>query len=414
MFDLEEIERREKEWDEQLKKNIFIENTSDESYEDEEDENFDSSMTQYEFHVSERLHNARIDAILADFMPDLSRSQCASLVDDGCVSILHDTSTTSNSTRILRKSERVEQGNIIQVLYAQRSTPLEIKAQNIPLDVLFEDEHMIVINKEAGMVVHPAVGNWDGTIVNALAYYLAHKSPFGPGEFLPNINSLSDEPDEEGEVTTFRPGIVHRLDKGTSGILVVAKTHQALATLSSFFARRQVQKTYLAITVGNPGTAMIDKPIGRHPLNRQKMRVVPEPTRRVARKMVPSPLVSKKGRKALSHVQSLAYDSKLSLVQVRIETGRTHQIRVHLQDRKTPIYGDDIYGIPDWNKKLAKSYDIHRPLLHAHKLEICHPVNGEKMVFQAPMPQDMSCVAQAIWNEGKLIRPELFFDTIIP
>jgi 23S rRNA pseudouridine1911/1915/1917 synthase len=193
----------------------------------------------------------------------------------------------------------------------------------------------------------------------------------------------------------------------------VAKTHQALATLSSFFARIQVQKTYLAITVGNPGHALIDKPIGRHPLHRQKMRVVPEhttTTRRIVRKVdsTRTPLVTKKGRRAISHVQSLASDSKLSLVQVRIETGRTHQIRVHLQDRKTPIYVDDIYGIPDWNKRLAKMYNIHRPLLHAYKLEICHPIHGDTMIFQAPMPQDVSLVAQAIWNEGIITRPEIF------
>jgi 23S rRNA pseudouridine1911/1915/1917 synthase len=266
------------------------------------------------------------------------------------------------------------------------------------------------------MVVHPAVGNWDGTIVNALAYYLSNKSPYGPGEFLFNSSHPTDATrsemtiqGKEGEVMAFRPGIVHRLDKGTSGVLVVAKTHQALAILSAFFARRQVQKTYLAITIGNPGkNVVIDKPIGRHPLHRQKMRVVPELSQRVMRDELHASSRKGMGRRAISHVQTLRFDSKLSVCQVRIETGRTHQIRVHLQDRKTPIYGDDIYGIPDWNKRLSKSYDIHRPLLHAHKLEINHPIHGHKMVFQAPMPKDMSLVAQSIWNDGIDERPELF------
>jgi len=164
MFDLEEIERREKEWDDQLKKSTSEDDDDDISDESYEDEFLDSPTTLYEFHVSEKLHDARIDAILAEFMPELSRSQCATLVDDGCVSILLD-GTSENTTRIDRKSTRVERGNTIQVVYTERSTSVDIKAQDIPLDILYEDECMIVINKQAGMVVHPAVGNWVSKVI---------------------------------------------------------------------------------------------------------------------------------------------------------------------------------------------------------------------------------------------------------
>lgn len=204
------------------------------------------------------------------------------------------------------------------------------------------------------------------------------------------------------------------MDKGTTGILVVAKSTQALGALSSAFAERTVKKTYLAISVGNPGKrVVIDKPIGRHPIHRQKMRVVPDPHRRDSSGVAPKDRLvgspsSKSGRRALSYVDTLAFDGKLSLVQVRIETGRTHQIRVHLQDRHTPIYGDEVYGIADWNKRLLKSHGIARPLLHAYRLELDHPVSGERMVFTAPLAEDMKTIANNIWPDGKEELPEVF------
>jgi 23S rRNA pseudouridine1911/1915/1917 synthase len=301
--------------------------------------------------------------------------------------------------------------------------PIEILAQDLPLNILYEDEHMIVLNKAAGMVVHPAAGNWDGTVVNALAFYLA-KSPYGGGDFVGDdgkVNKLDvaksiEVVGTEGESVSFRPGIVHRLDKGTTGILVVAKTTRALGTLSAAFAARKVKKTYLAVTVGNPGKRVtIDKPIGRHPMQRQRMRVVPDPHKRDSSGMAPKDRMdrggtslSQQGRRALSHVDTLAFDGKLSVVQVRIETGRTHQIRVHLQDRHTPIYGDDVYGLADWNRRLFKMHAIERPLLHAYRLEVDHPATGEHMVFVAPMAEDMSRLAKAVWPQGKEEAPELF------
>ncbi|KAL9188465.1 hypothetical protein ACHAXT_006843 [Thalassiosira profunda] len=297
--------------------------------------------------------------------------------------------------------------------------PTEIIAQNIPLDVLFEDEHMIVVNKRAGMVVHPAAGNWDGTLVNALAHYLTNESPFGAGEFFTDSEQSEGTSDDSkvamndddvnqndavtNSVSTLRPGIVHRLDKGTTGVLVVAKTSSALATLSEAFAERRVKKQYLAVAIGNPGEDQwINKPIGRHPLHRQKMRVVPDPSAsmpgRQARLTGPtSTSVAKQGRPALSHIHTIHYDGKLSVVQVKIATGRTHQIRVHLQDHGTPIYGDDVYGLSDWNKSLSRQRGITRPLLHAQRLKVEHPVTGEPMVFEAEVADDLMGVIKAIW-----------------
>lgn len=276
---------------------------------------------------------------------------------------------------------------------------------------------MIVINKRAGMVVHPAAGNWDGTVVNALAYYLTNESTHGAGDFFTENGEEVAESDNSGNafdavtnsISTLRPGIVHRLDKGTTGVLVVAKTSSALQTLSEAFADRKVKKQYLAIAIGNPGDDQwIDKPIGRHPLHRQRMRVVPDASSSMPKGQTrltgaKSTLLAKQGRGALSHIHTIAHNGKMSVVQVRIATGRTHQIRVHLQDHGTPIYGDDVYGLADYNKSLSQQRGISRPLLHAQRLEINHPVTGENMVFEAEVPDDMMGVIKSIWPAGEKI-----------
>ena len=322
-----------------------------------------------------------------------------------------------------RKSYKVQKDDVLQISMPRRQEITEIVAQDIPLDILYEDEHMIVLNKAAHMVVHPAAGNWDGTVVNALAYYLKHVSPYGQGDFIEQTDSSSSSSSSstlqnvkvegtDGEPVNFRPGVVHRLDKGTTGVLVMAKTAQALAELSASFAARNVKKTYLAITVGNPGkNVVIDKPIGRHPIHRQRMRVVPNPHKHGflpgADEAAPT---SQTGRKALSFVDTIAFDGSLSLVRVRIETGRTHQIRVHLSDRRTPIYGDDVYGLSDWNKKLKEKQKIERPLLHAYRLEIAHPVTAEHMVFEAPLAEDMTRIARVIYPPDQEDAPSFLQD----
>ena len=361
----------------------------------------------------------RIDAALAMLIPRLSRSHCGNLVTDGRVVVVEKNKA---SQTMKRKSYKVEAGTTIRVDVPSDETPTEIIPEDIPLNILYEDEHMIVLNKAADMVVHPAAGNWDGTVVNALAHYL-QTSQHGSGDFVDGEGTIQSVNAEgilvdgtDGETVSFRPGIVHRLDKGTTGVLVVAKTRSSLAALSAAFKARTVKKTYLAVTVGNPGKRIvIDKPIGRHPVHRQRMRVVPDPHNRNSRGLAPKDRMidnrptSQTGR-ALSFVDTITFDGKLSLAQVSIQTGRTHQIRVHLQDRTTPVYGDDVYGLTDWNKKLSKTHQIGRPLLHAYTLELDHPITGERMAFRAPMADDMMKIVTAIWPQGKEERPDLFQD----
>ena len=422
----------------------------------------------YEFYEVDRTEEGkRVDGVLAQLLNadtnvdvTISRSQCGSLMSSGCVFIVPEEHSSGilneigdetqmtyslfekNGEPINKKSYLLEQSTLL--IYPTRQSilssasllsnvaPTEIVPQKLPLDILFEDECMIVLNKKAGMVVHPAAGNWDGTVVNALSYYLMNDSPYGAGEFFgldtnesiddsandqDYLNSFDEMDDDfatnEGEinqnnavtnsVSTLRPGIVHRLDKGTTGVLVVAKTRSALSSLSEAFAQRRVKKQYLAIVVGNPGDDVrINKPIGRHPQHRQKMRVVPDPSASAQQRLTgPKLSASKQGRVALSHIRTLCNDGKLSLVQVQIATGRTHQIRVHLQDHGTPIYGDDVYGLNDWNKVLSMKRGVTRPLLHAQRLEIDHPTTGERMVFEADVADDMMSVINTIVPNGK-------------
>jgi 23S rRNA pseudouridine1911/1915/1917 synthase len=325
------------------------------------------------FHVPIELDGARLDAVVTGLLGEgmtYSRSFCGNLVTSRNVFV--------DNAVVTRKSFKVSASQEIRVHIPSVQPMLEgIVPQNISLDVLYEDEHMIVINKAANIVVHPAPGNWDNTIVNALAYH-SLSSQFGPIQF-----------DESSSSSILRPGVVHRLDKGTTGVLIVAKNPASLTKLSEQFALRRVQKIYLAVTLGDPGRdVLIDKPIGRHPIHRQRMRVVPENSPQV-------------GRRAISRVHTIVSDQRRrSLVRIAIATGRTHQIRVHLQDRKTPVYGDSIYG--------AKANDVDRPLLHAYRLRIQHPVTGEMMLFQAPLPEDICKVAMTIAPNIRNEFPELF------
>lgn len=443
-------------------------NTQAKSEESDSDIDFES-INFASLEISTSLDGKRVDAVLADLLNNealdesnaeaaikISRSQCGVLLSNQCVFVISpdDANEFVESkipqevpisrdlieqycTPIERKSHNLEAGSIL--IYPSRKSlmspssaamsllsnsipPTEIIPQNIPLDIIYEDEYMIVLNKQAGMVVHPAAGNWDSTVVNALAYYLINDSPYGAGEYFTTANANNSQSDnnsnEEDEdevygddnvddavtnsISMLRPGIVHRLDKGTTGVLVVAKTRTALAKLSEMFADRLVKKEYLAVAIGNTGEDQwINKPIGRHPLHRQRMRVVPDPSPSRQRRVSLPP--TKQGRPALSHIHTLHYDGKLSIVQVKIATGRTHQIRVHLQDHGTPIYGDDVYGFSDWNKALSSRRGISRPLLHAKRLEIDHPVTGERMVFEAEPASDMQGVMNAILPSGEEI-----------
>lgn len=238
-----------------------------------------------------------------------------------------------------------------------------VEPEELPLDILYEDEHLLAVNKPPGMVVHPAPGSPNGTFANAFVNYLNHSA----AELLATAAGL-------------RPGIIHRLDKGTSGVLLAAKTQKALGLLSTIFSRREMEKTYLCVCVGNPGEGTICEAIGRHPRYRQKMTVVPK----------------SEGKMAVSHVQTLAFDGKLSICKVGIETGRTHQIRVHLQHRRTPVVGDEVYGNAGWNKDMKVRDGIRRPLLHAYRLAFKHPFTGERVEIEAPLSPDMRLIANKV------------------
>lgn len=450
-------------------------NYDDIKHDDNDKHNNDDHPPMKTYQVGPELHNQRIDVILAALIePNISRARCQMLLTEGRVFLrspntfdITDTSHTSHFQRVTHQSTPVPCCALLRVNFmispltpVSHNFPMMMtKSQQLPppqfpIDVLFEDAHIIALNKRPGMVVHPSVGHLDGTLVDALTYYLNVMSPFGSGDLFGGIMDTEPDLDKDAypdiESDTFalrsRPGIVHRLDKGTSGVLVVAKTRRAHAHLSAAFATRgAVRKTYVAITVGNPGTdVLLNQPISRHPVYRTKMRVIlgngdgngykyrsnrspcnvrrgsvhptfhgksllPVRKTQNSRKHVErlqltySPLInttSLNARPAVSHVHTLAYDpqSKLALVQIHIVTGRTHQIRVHLQHHGTPIYGDDLYGTLRWNKSLRKTKRyggvvVDRPLLHASQVELNHPITKEWMVVRAGWPEDLKKIA---------------------
>lgn len=289
-----------------------------------------------EFVVTADERKKRLDKYLSDVNEDLSRSYIQQLIDEGKVTV----NGTEEKSRY-----KVNNGDEI-VIKIPEAIELEAKPEEISLDILFEDEHIIVINKTWDMVVHPAPGNESGTLVNALLYHC---------ENLSGINGV------------IRPGIVHRLDKDTSGVLVAAKTDLAHRSLVSQFKGRSVEKVYLALVKGyltyEKGT--IDAPIGRDPRDRQKMAVIKE-----------------NSKTAITHFEVEERFHDYTWVKVRLETGRTHQIRVHFNYIGNPVVGDDKYG---HKEKLP----VERQMLHAYQLTIEHPNTGEQMTFTAPIHQDM-------------------------
>jgi 23S rRNA pseudouridine1911/1915/1917 synthase len=278
----------------------------------------------------------RIDRFLAYRLNDLSRSRIQSLIDEGYVTV--------NDLLCNNKKDLIKAGDRIQII-TPAATPLDLVAQDIPLDVLYEDEHLIVINKPAGLVVHPAVGHSDGTLVNAL---LAHCTE------LSGING------------TQRPGIVHRLDKDTSGVIVVAKSDRAHQDLQAQIQAKTARREYLGIVRGVPKSesGVIDAPIARHKSDRKKMAVI------------------ENGRKAITHWQISERLGHYTLVKFDLETGRTHQIRVHSAHMGWAIAGDPVYGHP--NKEVSQY--LSGQALHAWRLTFTHPVSGELIENIAPLP----------------------------
>ncbi|MBL4612627.1 MAG: RluA family pseudouridine synthase [Emcibacter sp.] len=338
--------------------------------------------------VEEDLQGLRLDKFLAQSVTDLSRSRLKQLITDGEVKIIRASSALETET-INDPSYRVKCQDQIFFTLPDMTEP-EPEGQNIPLDVVYEDDQLIVINKAAGMVVHPAPGNPDGTLVNALIYHC--------GDSLSGINGVK------------RPGIVHRIDKETSGLMVAAKTDRAHQKLAKQFAKHSLERAYLAVVWGvpNPAAGIIHEKIGRDSRNRLKMAVVP--------------WESKRGREAITHYQVVrrlepkrkTFDRgsalkrlapSLSLVECRLETGRTHQVRVHMSYIRHPLVGDPFYGKggPMQSKNFSEAAqdainDFKRQALHAYVIGFKHPVTGEDLKFEAELPNDMKRLISALEN----------------
>lgn len=298
----------------------------------------------------------RLDRALAELFPDQSRNSLSRLIDEGHVRL---------DTVVARKaSQKVAAGQTLEVDFPPPA-PATVESQDIPLRVLHEDEDLVVIDKPAGMVVHPAAGHDAGTLVNALLHHLTDLSGIG------------------GEK---RPGIVHRLDRGTSGLMVIAKNDAAHEALSRQFHDRAVEKEYIALVWGEVMAGRrIDAPIGRDAANRKKMSSAPTRVRR--------------SREAVTRIVGAEHFGRmLTLVNVAIHTGRTHQIRVHLSAIGHPVVGDSLYGgvhrrVPG---DLRAVLHLDRPFLHAARLAFTHPADGRRMEFTSELPADLQQVLEEL------------------
>lgn len=276
----------------------------------------------------------RIDKLLSSCGGDISRSMAAKLIENGGVTV---------NGKTVSKSCVISEGDEITAVIPEPEV-LDVLPENIPLDIVFEDDHLLVVNKPKGMVVHPAAGNYTGTLVNALMYHC--------GDRLSSINGV------------IRPGIVHRIDKNTSGLLIVAKTDTAHTGLAAQIKEHSFTREYRAVICGHlsemEGT--VNAPIGRHPADRKKMTVT-----------------ERNSKPAVTHYTVLEEYEKYSFIKLRLETGRTHQIRVHMAYIGHPVLGDDVYGKP--------FKGIEGQCLHAGKIGFVHPVTYEYMEFESELPQ---------------------------
>jgi len=293
-------------------------------------------MQSLEFLVTEAFDGARLDVFLTAMLDSMSRSAVAKLFDANAV--------TSDDNKICKKNRKVIYGEEYTVLLPELKE-LCVEAEDIPLDVLYEDADVLVINKPKGMVVHPAAGNHSGTLVNALLHYCR--------EDLSGIGGV------------IRPGIVHRIDKDTSGLLVVAKSDPAHLGLSEQLQDHSMYRIYYAILIGSPRSdeGTIDAPIGRSSIDRKKM------------------AVTDRGKRAVTHYRILEQFDGYSLVECKLETGRTHQIRVHMAHIGHPILGDEVYG----GKRAG--FDTQGQCLHAKTLCFTHPTSGEAIRIESELPE---------------------------
>ena len=301
-------------------------------------------MEQRELTLAPESVGLRLDRWLAEQCPDLSRSQLQNLIEAGSV--------TCNGSP-LNKKDKLKAGQTI-LLTLPDPQPIEAQPQNIPLDIVYEDDSLLVVNKPKGMVVHPAAGNPDGTLVNALLYHCQGR--------LSSINGV------------IRPGIVHRIDKNTSGLLIVAKTDSAHNFLAAQIKEHSFTREYEAVLTGGrlkTPTGTVDAPIGRSKYDRKKMCVTEQ-----------------NSKHAVTHYEVLEELGQYSLVKFRLETGRTHQIRVHSAYIGHPVYGDDVYG------KAVKG--IEGQCLHAKKIGFIHPATKEYMEFDSELPDYFQAVLKKL------------------
>ncbi|MDB9447334.1 RluA family pseudouridine synthase [Anabaena sp. CS-542/02] len=300
------------------------------------------------FNLEVETAGERLDRYVSQELPELSRSRIQQLIVEGNVKLNHQVCTT--------KKIPVKPGDRISIKIPE-VTPLELQAQDIPLDILYEDDQLLILNKPAGLVVHPAPGHPDGTLVNALLAHCPH---------LPGIGGVQ------------RPGIVHRLDKDTTGAIAIAKTDIAYHSLQAQLQAKTARRSYLGVVYGAPKTAdgMIDLPIGRHPQDRKKMAVVP---------------IEKGGRSAITHWQVAERLGNYTLIHFQLETGRTHQIRVHSAQIGHPIVGDPVYGS-------GRSLGVNLPgqALHAWRLKLQHPVSQEWISVTATPPATFNTLVQIL------------------
>ena len=295
--------------------------------------------------VTEQYAGQRLDAALASLFPDYSRSRLQGWIKQGLVLL---------DGQVVKPKTRLAGDELLQLNIQADEPEVSFVAQNIPLDIVFEDEDLIVVNKPAGLVVHPAAGHYDGTLVNALLYH---------------DSALQQVP---------RAGIVHRLDKDTTGLMVVAKNIKAHKHLVDEIQQRLVKREYQAVVHGVvTAGGTVDAPIGRHGRDRVRM------------------CVREDGKPAITHYRVIKRYREHTHLQLELDSGRTHQIRVHMQSIRHPIVGDPVYGgrqrIPSQADEAFIQHlrGFHRQALHAFRLSLDHPVTGEHMSWQAPLPEDM-------------------------
>lgn len=307
----------------------------------------------YKFQVDKSSEKKRLDVYLAEILPHMSRTYIKKGINSGWITV---------NSKQSKANYKIKESDIINIEMPTPEKQLPLKAENIPLNILYEDEDIIIINKKRGMIVYPAPGNSSGTVANALLYHTKKLSEWGGSN---------------------RPGIVHRLDKDTSGLLIVAKNDSVHKNLVEQLKNREVKKTYIALVFGTvrEDSGIIDAPIGRNPVNRTKMSVT-----------------TQNSRHAITYFKVLERFSDYTLLEIDIETGRTHQIRVHMEFIGHPLVGDPIYS----DRK--NPFPIKGQALHAYKLGFKHPKTCEYIEFKASLPEDISKILNILRKGNNNVR----------